>query len=111
MALGPDAGLPIERAVRSRTVDPARRACCQCRRVRLSLPQKNVKSVWSNASALMAWMKVTSSPTWSNWPCASASSSSEKVAAASGDSERTSFNSRPTRLEAPAMAILYTGIL
>ena len=39
----------------------------------------------------MAWMKVTSSPTWSNWPCASSSSSSAKFAAASGDSDTGFF--------------------
>ncbi len=55
--------------------------------------------------------RSTSSPTWSNWPCASSSSSRRKLAAARGDSERASFNSRPNRVEAPAIAILYTGVL
>ena len=59
----------------------------------------------------MACTKVISSPTWSNWPCASSSSSSVKLDAARGDSDRASFNSRPTRVEAPAIAILYTGVL
>jgi hypothetical protein len=44
-------------------------------------------------------------------PLRFSSSSSTKLAAASGDSEMASFNSRPKRLEAPAIAILYTGIL
>ena len=59
----------------------------------------------------MACTKVISSPTWSNRPCASSSSSSEKLDAARGDSDSASFNSRPTRVEAPVIAILYTGVL
>src|ERR1017187_1232775 len=97
--------------LRSRTVDPARSASRQCFLVSVSVPHRKVKSTRSKASGPMAWMKVTSSPTWSNCPFASSSSSSTKVAAASGDSEMTSFSSRPKRLEAPAIAILYTGIL
>ena len=95
----------------SSTVDPARSASRQCLRVMDSLPQRNVKSTRSKASGPMVWIKVTSSPTCSNWPPASSSSSSTNVAAARGDSEITSFNSRPKRDEAPAIAILYTGIL
>src|ERR1035437_532594 len=97
--------------LRSRTVDPERNASRQCFLVSVSVPHRKVKSTRSKASGPMGWMKVTSSPTWSSCPFASSSSSSTKVAAASGDSEMTSFSSRPKRLEAPAIAILYTGIL
>src|ERR1035437_8024793 len=97
--------------LRSRTVEPERSASRQCFLVSVSVPHRKVKSTRSKASGPMVWMKVTSSPTWSNCPFASSSSSSTKVAAASGDSEMTSFSSRPKRLEAPAIAILYTGIL
>src|ERR1017187_390249 len=97
--------------LRSRTVEPERSASRQCFLVSVSVPHRKVKSTRSKASGPMVWMKVTSSPTWSSCPFASSSSSSAKVAAASGDSEMTSFSSRPKRLEAPAIAILYTGIL
>ena len=103
----PDRGRRRDRAQLSRPAAPRASACGSAS----SVPQKNVKSMRSKASGAMAWTKVISSPTWSNWPCTSSSSSSTKLAAARGDSDRASFNSRPTRVEAPAMAILYTGVL
>src|SRR5579863_8866875 len=96
---------------RSRTDDPERSALRQCLRVRSSPPAKNVKSTRSKASSPIAWTKVISSPTWSSWPSASSPSSSMKLAAANGDSEMASFSSRPSGVDAPAIAILYTEFL
>src|ERR1035437_9376621 len=96
---------------RSSTVEPDRSACRQCFRVRSSLPQKNVKSTRSNVSCSMAWTNVTSSPTWSSRPRDCSSSSSTRLAAPIGDSDKASFSSRPTSVDDPAIAILYTDNL
>ncbi len=99
---------------RSSTVEPERSACRQYLRVRLSVPQKKEKSACSKASELRALMKVTSSPTWSNWPCASSSSSKKswpmQAASRKGHpSARGQSGSRPRRWQSCTQVSLFVA--